>query len=112
MTECRYSGWLRGCGRQGWLSLLLLLPLLASAQPDEAALRTKDIELKRLREQITHLQSTLKGGESERQRQQAELQASERLIGEVTRHLRVLAGSLERQKQRLGKLREKQQAQQ
>ncbi len=61
MTGCRYSGWLRGCGWQGWLSLLLLLPLLASAQPDEAALRTKDIELKRLREQITHLQSTLRG---------------------------------------------------
>ncbi|MEJ1296732.1 MAG: peptidoglycan DD-metalloendopeptidase family protein [Candidatus Sedimenticola sp. (ex Thyasira tokunagai)] len=94
------------------LSLSLSLSLQVPAQAEEPSLSRKGSELKQLREQISDLQHTLNEREDEQQRLQAELQVSERQIGEAARRLRVLGGSLERQRQRIGQLQVEQRRQQ
>jgi septal ring factor EnvC (AmiA/AmiB activator) len=80
---------------------LLLYPFVGAA---ETSISSREGELQKLQGAISSLQSELSDSEKTRQTLQSQLQVAEQKIGKTTRHLRVLAGSLKRQQQKLDQL--------
>ena len=92
------------------LSLLLLLgstvPTLIAAPLD-----TKKEELQQVQGRISDLQTALKSARNQQSELNKKLQTVEQKIGDQARRLRVLGGSLNRQKQQLQQLQQRRSAQ-
>ena len=85
--------------------LLLTLLCLAQAVPGKDGIDAREDELNRIRGRIDRLQTELESSKDRQAGLNRELQAVERNIGRLARRLRVLAGTLRRQRARLEELR-------
>ena len=101
--------WRRACA----LAFLIgLIPGYSAAVSNEEKAEAKASELKQLRGRIGDVKMEIKDSKTRHRRLLNELRDSEKLIGRAARRLRVLAGSLNRQRQKivgLGDRRSKQQ---
>jgi septal ring factor EnvC (AmiA/AmiB activator) len=88
--------------RVGLLFFMLAGSALAAFSDTEVD--SKEGELQELRKRITRIQSDLGSAEEQRNGLLQELQKTEEEIGQSARRLRVLEGSLQRQRQRLEEL--------
>jgi len=101
------SSFIHACGWLSWgISILLLNLGTAQAAPSKP-LDTRDDELKQIRGRINVLQAELKSAEDKLPNLNNKLKAVERNIGLLARRMRVLGGSLKRQKIRLKKSQKK-----
>jgi septal ring factor EnvC (AmiA/AmiB activator) len=96
--------------------LRLLLSCLLGLAPAGGGLAAAEqqasrAQLEQVRERIAGLQQRMRAAEGEQHELTTQLQEAEQQIGRVARRLRVLAGQLQRQQQRLDDLRRSEQAQ-
>ncbi|WP_369408872.1 murein hydrolase activator EnvC family protein [endosymbiont of Lamellibrachia barhami] len=95
--------------RAGAAATLLALVLCAaipgvSVAAEKAQLQQKSEELARVKARIKQLQTQLQSAEGERQGHNSALRETEERIGDLARRIRVIAVSLDRQRQRMAEL--------